>query len=62
MWMELADRHKLSVLMWDIADKDETCSMVTSDAPSNAMLWTDAHLKPWAQLARKTIRTRNSAE
>ena len=61
-WMELADRHKLSVLMWDIADKDETCSMVTSDAPSNAMLWTDAHLKPWAQLARKTIRTRNSAE
>lgn len=61
-WMELADRHNLSVLMWDIADKDETCSMVTSDAPSNAMLWTDAHLKPWAQLARKTIRTRNSAE
>lgn len=61
-WMKLADRHKLSVLMWDIADKDETCSMVTSDAPSNAMLWTDAHLKPWAQLARKTIRTRNSAE
>lgn len=59
-WMALADKHKLSVLMWDIADKNETCSMVTSDAPSNGMLWTDAHLKPWAKLAQKTIQTRNT--
>lgn len=61
-WMEFADDNKLSVLMWDIADKDETCSMVTADASDNGMEWTDAQLKEWAKLAMKTIKARNSAE
>jgi len=59
-WMDLADRHGLSVLMWAIADKNETCSMVTPDASSNAMHWTDAQLKPWAKMARATIKRRNA--
>lgn len=58
-WTALADKHKLSILMWDIADKDETCSMLTSDAPDNGMLWNETHLKPWARLAMKTIKERN---
>lgn len=58
-WMKLADDNKLSMLMWDIADKDETCSMVTPDASDNAMNWTDDQLKEWAKLAMKTTRARN---
>lgn len=59
-WMDLADKHNLSVLMWDIADKDETCSMVTADASDNGMEWTEANLKEWAKLAQKTIAERNN--
>lgn len=59
-WMDFADRNKLSVLMWDIADKDESCSMISSTASDNGMEWTDADLKEWAKLARKTIMERNS--
>jgi len=58
-WIDFADKNKLSVLMWDIADKDETCSMLTPDAPDNGMEWTDAQLKPWAKLAQETIKKRN---
>ncbi len=60
-WVKLADDNHLSMLMWDIADKDETCSMVTPDASDNAMHWTDSQLKEWARLAMKTIQARNSA-
>lgn len=59
-WMAFADRHNLSVLMWDIADKNETCSMISSGASDNGMEWKDSDLKEWAKLARKTIRERNS--
>ena len=58
-WMDFADRNRLSVLMWDIADKDESCSMISPTASDNGMEWTEADLKEWAKLARKTIRERN---
>lgn len=61
-WVDFADRNKLSMLMWDIADKDETCSMLTPDAPDNGMEWTDAHLKEWAKLALHTTRSRNNPD
>lgn len=61
-WMDFADSHKLSVLMWDIADKNETCSMISASAPDNGMEWSEEDLKEWAQLARKTIRERNGVE
>lgn len=60
-WMDWADANKVSVLMWDIADKDETCSMIKSTASSDGSQWTDDDLKEWAQLARKTISARNSS-
>lgn len=59
-WMTLADRHNLSVLMWDIADKNETCSMVRPSASDDASEWTEADLKEWAMLAKKTIKNRNN--
>lgn len=61
-WMDFADNHKLSVLMWDIADKNETCSMISASAPDNGMEWSEEDLKEWAQLARKTIRERNGVK
>ena len=60
-WVKLADDNRLSMLMWDIADKDETCSMVTPDASDNAMHWTDSQLKEWAKLAMQTVKARNGA-
>lgn len=59
-WIDLADRNRLSVLMWDIADKDESCSMLTPDAPSDGMQWTDANYKEWATLAQETIKARQA--
>ena len=58
--MDWANDNKVSVLMWDIADKDESCSMIKSTAPSDGSQWTDDDLKEWAQLARKTIAERDS--
>lgn len=58
-WMDFADRNNLSVLMWDIADKDESCSMISASASDNGMEWIEADLKEWAKLARKTISERN---
>lgn len=59
-WVDFADRNKLSMLMWDIADKNETCSMLSPSAPDNGMEWKDTDLKEWAKLAKKTTRERNS--
>ncbi len=59
-WMDWADANKVSVLMWDIADKDETCSMIQSTASSDGSEWTEDYLKEWAKLARKTISERNA--
>ncbi len=59
-WIAFADENKLSVLMWDLADKNETCSMLTPDAPDNGSEWTDAHLREWARLAMKTTQERNA--
>ncbi len=59
-WVDFADRNNLSMLMWDIADKDETCSMISPTAPDNGMEWTQEDLKEWGKLARKTTIERNS--
>lgn len=61
-WMDFADSNNLSVLMWDIADKNETCSMISATASDNGMEWKEDDLKEWAKLARKTIRERNSRD
>lgn len=59
-WLSFANRNKLSMLMWDIADKNETCSMLSATASDNGMEWTETDLKEWAKLARKTTQERNA--
>ncbi len=59
-WMDWADRNKVSVLMWDIADKDETCSMIMSTADSDGSKWTDSDIKEWGKLAKETTLRRNA--
>lgn len=59
-WVELADTNNLTMLLWDIADKDESCSMLTPGAPSNGMQWTEENFKPWAKIAQETIKSRNT--
>lgn len=59
-WIDWADKNKISVVMWDIADKDETCSMLMPTASDNGMEWKDEDLKEWARIARKTINERNA--
>lgn len=59
-WIDYADRNNLSMLMWDIADKNETCSMIEASASDNGMEWKEEDLKEWAKLARKTTKDRNS--
>lgn len=59
-WVDFAERNHLSLLMWDIADKDETCSMISSSAPDNGMEWSEDDLKEWAKLARRTTTERNT--
>lgn len=58
-WVGFADRNHLSMLMWDIADKNETCSMISASAPDDGMAWSEADLKEWARLARETTKARN---
>lgn len=57
-WLEWMEAHKISWVTWSIADKNETCSMFTPDAPSDGG-WLDSHIKIWGQEVRKTIREKN---
>lgn len=58
IWLEWMETHKISWVCWSIADKNETCSMLTPEAPSNGG-WLDNHIKEWGIEVRKTIRDGN---
>ena len=58
-WIDFADANNLSVVMWDIADKNETCSMISPSASDNGMEWREDDIKEWGKLARNTIQARN---
>ncbi len=51
-WMQMANENNISWIAWSISDKDETCSMLRPSASSDANLWTQADLKPWAILLK----------
>lgn len=59
-WMDWADRNRISVLMWDIADKDESCSMLVPTASDFGTSWSEADLKEWGKTARRTSIERNT--
>ncbi len=54
-WREWADDNSLSWVAWSLSDKDETCSMLTSEA-SDSGPWSDEVLKPWAQIVKANLR------
>lgn len=59
-WIDWANKNNISVVMWDIADKNETCSMILPTASDNGMEWKEEELKEWAKLAKSTISERNN--
>lgn len=57
-WLEWMEENRISWVAWSIADKDETCSMLTPEALSVGG-WTNEVLKEWGKEVRKTIREKN---
>ncbi|MDE6171161.1 MAG: glycoside hydrolase family 5 protein, partial [Duncaniella sp.] len=55
-----SNKYNFSVVMWDIADKNETCSMILPTASDNGMEWKEEEMKEWAKLAKSTISERNN--
>lgn len=54
-WHKLADDYNLSWIVWSISDKDETCSMLRPEAPSEGTLWQPEHIKPWGWMVRGAL-------
>ncbi len=54
-WREWADENSISWVAWSVSDKDETCSMLTTEA-SDSGPWGDEVLKPWAQIVKANLR------
>ena len=57
-WIDWMEDHKLSWALWSLADKNETCSMLL---PSSSVKgkWTNKDLKPWGQMARDLLISKN---
>ena len=55
-WME---QRKLSWIVWSIADKNETCSMLLPEAESTGN-WSLGSMKEWGKISRTAIITNNS--
>ena len=53
-WSDWAAANGVSILMWSISDKDETCSMFTPDATSEGP-WPEEVIKPWGRMAMSII-------
>ena len=69
-WVKWMDKNSLSWVVWSISSKDETCSMLTPEAPVDGM-WEQKqqehnanvekeedkveYIKPWGKLAKKYL-------
>lgn len=53
-WTYWAAKNNISWVAWSLSDKDETCSMLHPTA-SDEGPWTEADLKPWANIVRKDL-------
>ena len=54
-WTDWAAAKGLSVVCWSLADKDESCSMLTPEATSEGP-WPDEVIKPWGAIARDFVK------
>jgi endoglucanase len=54
-WIDWMNKNQISMVMWSISDKDETCSMLKTSAGSEGN-WKDADLKESGIKTRELIR------
>lgn len=54
-WYEWMNKNKLSWILWSVADKDETCSMLKKSASSTGE-WHEKDLKEWGIKSRELIK------
>jgi endoglucanase len=55
-WIDWMNKNKISMVMWSISDKDESCSMLKTSAGSEGS-WKDADLKESGIKTRELIRS-----
>ena len=55
-WIDWMNKNQISFVMWSIADKDETCSMLKTSAGSEGN-WKDADMKESGIKTRELIRS-----
>lgn len=48
-WDSLAKEYGLTMMVWSLSDKDETCSMLTKEASSEGP-WAEEVIKPWGKV------------
>lgn len=54
-WTDWAASKGISVVCWSLADKDESCSMLTSEASSKGP-WPDEVIKPWGAIVKEFVK------
>lgn len=57
LWLKMMDKHRLSYVMWSVADKDELCSMV-KDTASPVSHWKESDLKTWGVVVRNLLKNK----
>ncbi len=55
-WIDWMNKNQISIVMWSISDKDETCSMLKTSAGSEGN-WKDADMKESGIKTRELIRS-----
>lgn len=55
-WIDWMNKNQISMVMWSISDKDETCSMLKTSAGSEGN-WKDADMKESGIKTRELIRS-----
>jgi len=53
-WLNWMEANKLSWVLWSLADKNETCSILLPTA-SDEGKWSPTDMKPWGQMARELL-------
>jgi len=54
-WLDWAEQHRISWIIWSVSDKDETCSVLLPSASSTGQ-WKDSDLKPSGLKSRALLK------
>lgn len=53
-WLSWMESREISWVAWSVADKNESCSMLTPEASSEGS-WADSQIKPWGVVVKKAL-------